>query len=649
MEILSKRFSKVVNKINTIKNIWNYICLGILVIISLVILLFKIEQLVYLIFIMLGFGWSIFFFKKRLNILEHLLISPVLIFILFITFIVLAAFLSIKITIILGFAFVLISLGVFLYNSIFEKENINFDFEKADVLILILMMLAVFAKIYSIREFLIPPLHDPITHAYFAKKIIDTGYIEFFYSPGMHIFSAFNTMFGGENVARQVLFITNFFNGYAGVLAYLYVKRIFKDKVSALVAGLAFSFGFSLAVLYMSAGKNALIIGTSVILFFFFTTSLNRKIKDWKLTLLSMLSLFAVFLTHYPLGVFAAAYLLAVFIIDIKKNKIQNLLIGIGLLLGLLWMWKTNYYRTLEVSVNETTEQILFTLPADYMVSIRGYLNSVLSSRSLAFGSLNRILTILSIIGVLYFPFGVFKSKMRSSYWVFLAWVFLCLLINGVINVFQIAPIFIVSETFSLSVFLFYYFLIAFGIGVFYKIGLIFLNKEFLFNLFSIFFIILASVLAVLTLQYFRNSIGGVSVKETDIVVFDWINENIDKNEKILINGHNTGSIVFSSDAGGWIEVFTGNKISKPFYEYGSLESHTNLNHYNALKEDLKDCEALNYFAEEGYSYYYQGSIPLFSLYLASQEELESNGWEVVFSEESSILYSIPSCEELNN
>jgi hypothetical protein len=156
--------------------------------------------------------------------------------------------------------------------------------------------------------------------------------------------------------------------------------------------------------------------------------------------------------------------------------------------------------------------------------------------------------------------------------------------------------------------------------------------------------------LAVLTLQYFRNSIGGVSVKETDIVVFDWINENIDKNEKILINGHNTGTIVFSSDAGGWIEVFTGNKISKPFYEYGSLQSHTNLNHNNTLKkEDLKDCEALNYFAEEGYSYYYQGSIPLFGSYLATQEELESNGWEVVFSEESSILYSIPSCEELNN
>lgn len=649
MEILSKRFSKVANKINTIKNIWNYIYLGILVIISLVIFLFKVEQLVYLIFIMLGFGWSIFFFKKRLNILEHLLISPVLIFILFITFIVLAAFLSIKITIILGFAFVLISLGVFLYNSIFKKENINFNFEKADILILILMMLAVFAKIYSIRGFLIPPLHDPITHAYFAKKIIDIGYIEFFYSPGMHIFSAFNTMFGGENIAKQVLFITNFFNGYAGVLAYLYVKRIFRDKVSALVAGLTFSFGFSLAVLYMNAGKNALIIGVSVILFFFFTTSLNRKLKDWKLTLLSILSLFAVFLTHYPLGVFAAAYLLAVFIIDIKKNKLQNLLIGIGLFLGLLWMWKTNYYRTLEVSVNETTEQIFFTPPANYMVSIKWYLNSVLSSRSLAFGSLTKILTILSIIGALYFPFGIFKSKMKSSYWVFIVWFFLCLLINGVINVFQIAPIFIVSETFYLSVFLFYYFLIAFGIGVFYKIGLIFLNKEFLFNLFSIFFIIISSVLAVLTFQYFRDSIGGVSVKETDIVVFDWINVNIDKNEKILINGYNTGTIVFSSDAGGWIELFTGNKISKPFYEYGSLESHTNLNHYNALKEDLKNCEALDYFAEEGYSYYYQGSIPLFSLYLATQEELESNGWEVVFSEESSILYSIPSCEELNN
>lgn len=642
--IFNTRFSKIIERIVNIKNIWSYLYFGTFLLILFGLYVLGIEQFVYLVFLMLGFGWSIFFFRKKFNLVEHVLISPALSFCLFVSFIIIFAFFSIKITVLLGYIFILFSLLFFVWKKIFINRGISTKIEKYDLLALLLVILAIFAKTLSVRDVLAPHLHDPITHAFFAREIVRNGFIEFFYSPGLHIFSAFNNILNGENVARQVLLITNFFSGYSGGLVYLYIKKNFNNGIIALVAGLMFSLGFTLSILFSSAGKNALILAICVLLFFMLVLSLNREMKWKRLTLLSLVALLTTFLTHYPVGVFASAYLLSAFLVDIKKSKIQNIVVGVGAVFGIVWMLKSNYYRELEIPalVGNLPQ---YSIPADYLLSLKNSILGIWANRALAFRSLNSILSPLSIAGLLYMIFRTFKIKEKTNHIVFLLWLIICLAICSVINIFNVTNLLIVPETFSLMLFVFLYIYVSFFLGFVYSLCNVIFEKEFLLNLFSVAFIILVSTLSLIVYQYFRGNTRNVAVQSSDMAVFEWMNENIEDDFKVLNNAYKVGTIVFSSDAGGWLEVYTDNEISMPFYEYGSLETHENLDEYLELANNYQSCGILESLRQEGYVYYYQGSQPTFGSYLGEAEKLVKNGWEIVFKEGNSYLFEIPECE----
>jgi len=45
---------------------------------SIILILIKNPLGIYLLFLLIGLGWSIFFFKNRFDLLEHILLSPVI-------------------------------------------------------------------------------------------------------------------------------------------------------------------------------------------------------------------------------------------------------------------------------------------------------------------------------------------------------------------------------------------------------------------------------------------------------------------------------------------------------------------------------------------------------------------------------------------
>jgi hypothetical protein len=105
--------------------------------------------------------------------------------------------------------------------------------------------------------------------------------------------------------------------------------------------------------------------------------------------------------------------------------------------------------------------------------------------------------------------------------------------------------------------------------------------------------------------------------------------------------------LVGPSDSGGWLHYFTGNDISTPFWEFSDKKTLLNLEYYLDLKKDLKDCEAINYFLENNYLYYFAGSRPAREG-LATNEELEKHGWDIVKSIGAARLYRIPKCDPSN-
>lgn len=625
-------------------NIYYYIYFSLLTI-FLILLFLKIEFAIYLIFCLIGLGWSVFFFKERLNILEHFFISFVLFAVIFICFCIFFAFLEIKLTIFVGIVFLAISILTFIFTKAFQNKNINIKIEKWDYLILFLFACALIAKVYSVASFEVPGLHDPITHAFFSKSIAETGYINYFYSPGFHIISAFGKMFNGYDVTKQILYITNFFNAYLGVVIYLFIKHSFKKNIWAISSSILFFLGYYPAMFFVNAGKNSLVFAIVLLFFFFFLIGEYRRKKSVPILILANLTVMSIFLTHYPTGVFASTYLLAVFFVDFKKEKFRTVLLGLGILLGLAWMIKTYHYN-----IDAATESAivnskpLYTLPNDVFYQAIDFLKSVWNAQIYKNTLLSKIVAFSSLTGFLLIMVKDLKNK---EFIILSLWALFSLLLSLVLYLFSINPILIVLETYTISLFIYTYLFAGIVPQFFYDLASKEINKKILNICFAIFVVIAGVFLSKKMYKTFyeRNNMHNV-IQESDIRSFEWINKNIPDEEKFLINANGNDGLVFSTDGGGWLEVFTDNEISTPFYDYGSKSTDENVDLYYELKNNLGDCNLIEKFIDRGYKYYFQGSKPVFDKWLGEQKQLLDSGrFQLLFDEGDTEVYKLIPCE----
>lgn len=616
-----------------------------LLILSLLVV-FNIQIAVYGLFWILGFGWSMFFFNKKFNVLIHFLLSPVLFLSTFLPFTILFAFFSIKLTIFVGIAFIVLSCVVFIWRKVFDKENINLKINKFDWVALFIFVFAVGAKILSVRNFYVPGLHDPISHSYFAKQIMETGLIEYFYSPGIHILGAFSTMFNGFDVARQILFETNFFNAYVGIVAYIFIQRVFKKPIWALSSLLLLCLGYKPALFFVNAGKNALIVGLSILFFLVLLLYENRKKVDWKVILITVLSFFAIFVTHYPIAVMACILLFVIFLVDIKKGWLRNFIIGIGILLGFTWMLKTYPYQVKQIadSAKVLEDKALYIIPTDFFQSVKIYFNSVISTLKTTILYLSIAVTVGTILGSLI---AIYKSIKDNRFFVFMLWILVSILSVGIVSIFSVSDLGIVLESFLISFFIFWYMLC--GLTVSFVSDLLGkkINTKLLINIFLILIVLITPLLSYKMYKTFYNRTEAHNVVyESDIKAFDWIKNNTNEDSKFLINASGGNGLVFSTDAGGWLEVFTDRDISSPFYRYNSSEVGRDTELYYMVKENKNNCGPIQELIDNGYVYYYQGSRPVFDTQLGDRIDLlNSHRFEEVFSDGNAVVYKLISCK----
>ncbi len=626
------------------KYLYYTIYFSFLLIFSLLIIL-NIKIAVYGLFWVLGFGWSLFFFSKKFNILIHFFLSPVLFLSIFLPFTIFFAFFDIKLTIFVGIAFVILSCGIFILRKVFEKENIDLKINKFDWVALFIFVFAVGAKVLSVKTFDVPGLHDPITHAYFAKQIMETGLIQYFYSPGIHILGAFSTMFNGFDVVKQILFETNFFNAYVGIVAYIFIQRVFKNPVWALSSLLLLCLGYKPALFFVNAGKNALVVGLSILFFIVLLLYENRGKVDFKILLITILAFFAIFVTHYPIAIMACILLFIILLVDIRKRWLSNLIIGIGILLGFAWMLKTYPYQAEKIvnSVKVLEDKALYIIPTDLFQSVNVYFNSIISTLKTTNSYLSIAVTVGTILGSFIV---IFKSIKDSKFSVLMLWVLISIISVGAVSIFNIYALGIVLESFLISFFIFWYVLCALAVSFVIDLLGKKINKKFFINIFLIIIILITPLLSYKIYKIFYNRTEGHNVVyESDIKAFDWIKNNTNEDSKFVINASGGNGLVFSTDAGGWLEVFTDRKISSPFYDYGSIETWKNTELYYLLKENKNNCEVIKEFIQNGYIYYYQGSRPVFDTQLGNRDELlNSHRFEEVFSDGNACVYKLITC-----
>lgn len=614
--------------------------------ISIILILFNVHLAVYGLFWVLGFGWSMFFFSKRFNILIHFLLSPVLFISVFLPFTIIFAFADIKLTIFIGIVFIVLSTALFLGKRVFEKGNWDFKISKFDYIALFIFIFTVGAKILPIRNFYVPGLHDPISHTYFAKQILETGLIEYFYSPGIHILAAFSTMFNGFDVARQILFETNFFNAYVGIIVYIFIQSVFKKPIWALSSTLLFCLGYMPALFFVNAGKNSLVVALSILFFIALLLFEDRDRSNWKNISISVFAFFAIFLIHYPLAIISCILLFIIFLVDIKKNWLWNLLIGVGILFGFLFMYKT--YPYLVKQSNESAMSVasspLFTIPTDFFASIKGYTKYVWDRLATTLPVFTVLLTFGTELGVLIGGIKAFKNK---KIFILVFWFLLSVFSISILWIFGVSSLWIIIETFGISLFIFFYLFSTFALSFLYDFIKMELKIRVLMNYVLIGIIFITPFLAFKMYKTFYNrSEAHNMVYSSDIEAFNWIKDNTSSDSKILINTRwGNSNIPAPTDAGGWIEIYTDRKISSPFYDYDSIETNRMTELYYILKKDLSNCEIINKIIDNGYKYYFQGSRPVFDTQLGNREELlNSNRFEEVFSDKNAIIYKLITC-----
>lgn len=639
--IIKVFLEKIFNK----RNIFYYLyysifCLGL---VTMFFFVSRIKILAYFPIIWIGFGWSVTFFRSKLSLLENLLLGFIVFVSIYTVFSGLLILFDIPLSIITFSVFILLSLISFIYLRAFDKENINLLLSKWDIILCFIIGIAVIAKVFSIRGMITPNLSDEISHAYFSKLILETGKMPTFYSPGFHIIISLCSQLGGYDVVRQVLYLTNLISAYSGIPIYFFVRYVLKKDIGAIVTAGLFSLGYPLLSLFYFSGKNTFILGISALAFFMFVLFMYSKSHSKLLSVCSALSLFSLYIIHYPVAVFATIFYASFFIVDIKKGWKKNLLVGSGVLMGGVFM--VILMLRYKPDIFNLNSNIGLDLGINYWLVLEEFFRSLkIHILKHSFNIFPLLLTIISVLG-LGFTIANMLFRKHKAYTTLFLWTALSLILMVILRLLAIDSIYIIVETYYLLVFVYLYVYLSLGISVIYSVFKKFLPKVVLFTAFVLCF---ATVVILVGEHTYSRCVSKKEyniVKTDDLLVFNWLDDNTRNSDKVLVNTYSIFSgFVFPSDSGGWITLFSDNMISAPFWDFNGKTTFENYKYYKNLVENPDDCIAKNYFIDNGYIYYFKGSVPLGES-IGDKDRLISHGWILLYESGNSSVFKIPRCE----
>ncbi len=515
-----------------------------------------------------------------------------------------------------------------------EIDKFEFKISPIEWVLFLFAILSFFSRVVSIKGYAAPILHDPISHATWAKEIYDTGQINYFYSPGLHILSALGMMVDKVNVATYVLRLTNLFNALTFIPVFYLFKHTFKNETGALLGSAIFLLAPLPTNFFWLAGKNGLV--TALPFLFLLLYSLQMEMPFRKKALFSNALVFVLILTHYPVAaislIFAGSLLLT-------QKKIKGFLnIGIGIVLGLLWgLIKMKYQAALNAESVETTLVPITLTARNILIFIRDTLNQAVVQYKFKWSNF------FTYIGIIGLSFTLIIKKLRRGAWLLIS-LFLSLLVSLVINFTPLRDIiYLLYETQIITFFVYIY--LGYAILLLLINEIAFFQKPLLVVIQIITCILLVVMNSMQTFSTYREEQSKKNmVSGNDIAAFNWINEYLGDDCHILNNAakNNQSYIVYASDGAAWIPVFTDCEIAMPFTEFSSVTTHQNFEYYSRLLDGTYTCEDISRLIEQGIFYYYKDSQGVYGPQL-NPEELVDN-FSKVYEENGIKIYSIVPC-----
>lgn len=517
------------------------------------------------------------------------------------------------------FNFVTTSVGLLaIKKSKFDLIDVG-DFHAKSIIGLYLMFtIALVARVYSVIGDQVPILHDPISHAYWAKTIDVTHTIKYTYSPGLHILIMVFSKSFDISFAQSTLYITNFFSAATvltwGVVAYL----ITKSKFFTISLGLAiFALPYPQA-LYSSQGKNTLIVAVTFAPFVFLFLKWFLEHTNLKNSLLLSLSLLTIIFIHLPAGLFIIAVVVLFILINaFKKLTDRKLFYGliknsifVGLLTVLItafWYVGTNTDRV-RVENGVVSAQKAYGIekveqsPSLRMQPIASMRHTYLQFKS-SYDEHGLFYTPFVLASLLVILLLGNRTRYISILLIFLSVFSLCV----AINFFDISYLDIVLETGLLLAFP----LLALCLSG--ALTLLWDNS----SQSKVLAIVSIIVVTVISFKYgisqYRafntNTSGFTMVDRSDVAAFRWITQNTNRND-IFLNDAEQHSVmkdrIFPTSGASWLPVFAGNRITMGFHNalYNQNRTHNFYRSYIGLETNFEKsfCDLYN----AGVRYYYR-------------------------------------------
>ncbi|MEA4812729.1 MAG: hypothetical protein VB108_09185 [Anaerolineaceae bacterium] len=508
----------------------------------------------------------------------------------------------------------------------------------SDFLILGFALVSLFSHVFSIRGFVAPILHDPINHATWAKEIFNTGRIDYFYSPGLHILAAFGMMVDNINVATYILRLTNIFTALLFIPAYYFLKTYFGSKRIANIGASLFLIGHFPTNLFFTAGKNALILGASF--FLLLLTLLKLNFGKWTKLIVYNLLIFVIILTHYPLA--AIGITLIVGYILFERN-LKALLLGIGgSALGALWGVQKYHFQVSnqQTSMFESVNPIPFTLSGLY----KFFESSFISFKSYFASTYHLIFFFLGIASFFIIVILCIREKKYRGFVGML--VFFLLLAIAINSIYLLRnSVYIIYMTQQNMFAILIYFSIAICAGLLFDY-LSFFVKSHWINLISACVLISVVFLASINtyFQYRRSQAQLNIVSQNDLLAYQWIKSHLHKEDIILNNAaqNQRTEVIYGSDGGTWIPVFSDRSVAMPFTEFSDKSTHEIYSFYQKIRDGSSTCSDYESLLNHGVTYYYQDSQGMYGPQILAQENKVN--FNLVYSNLGITIYQIEKC-----
>ncbi|HSM01054.1 MAG TPA: DUF6541 family protein [Acidimicrobiia bacterium] len=488
--------------------------------------------------------------------------------------------------------------------------------------------LALLSRVASTFGVLAPILWDPYAHSWMTQSILETGTIEYFYAPGLHILSNFLAEATGSTAPLTVHYVTNVASAFSIVSWSLAALIITRRRTMAVAVAIFMFLGPYPERLYLEQGKNAFVLALALLPLVFIALALMAKRPTRTRGLALGGAVLVLFFVHH--GTFLFVTVLTGFGVLVaawsrRRAPRRDLLallrsfvwaVGLVAVVGGLWLslglWDVNVSNDPIATFDYGggyLDRLGGAIEAAYLAIRDAPYHSALDQLPLITGAL----IVVAVLG---------RGIVRTGALVVAAAGFL----TPVLFPFVSLPLFNYLSREAASLLLLPLFTLAYAAAIQAAIDAVEppavapasarRGRTRRSIAIAVPVLLLAAAVPVVSAhavdtydEFERESREQAMVTVDDTIAFGWIRDNLGPDPGFVNNAIRGSGIrshaIFAADAGMWLPVFTSATVSMDFLSFASSRTHENFALFEALQSEEGALEAARALNARGYDYYY--------------------------------------------